>query len=182
MRCRSNKILLSGGSSGFTLTEVMASVVVLGFICAGVLAAINRAAESATNSELRTQAFEVAREHMEEVLSERVVRLETDFGTSEKYPGVEWTVSIEEFMEPAKGQSWLKVVSTAEYLGPDGDREDVELEHWLVKLSEEDAEKVKAVEEFDDESSVDQRGPGDISDIEIPADLKRLLDEAGISE
>ena len=76
MMCRfnTNSFLQSRRSErtrrkGFGLAEVVASLVIIGFISSGVLVVLNRCMAWAGDSSIRMHAFELARENMEKLLS-----------------------------------------------------------------------------------------------------------------
>jgi hypothetical protein len=126
----------------FTLAEVMTALVILGFICSGVLVVIGRCAASATDTALRMQAFEVARENMEKLLASESVEEGTDFGDSEKYPQIKWQTAIETFYEPVTSQMWVRAVCSAEYSDSTDKTQTVELTHWLTKVTDEQMQEL----------------------------------------
>lgn len=131
-------------SGGFSLVEAAAALVVLAVICSGVLVVINRAMAATADSVQRKHAFEVARENMEKVLiSDRVLE-KVEYGYSEKYPQIQWTTRIETFYEPVGNEMWVRAICSAEYLDSMGEPAEVELTHWLAKLSDKQVEKILA--------------------------------------
>jgi prepilin-type N-terminal cleavage/methylation domain-containing protein len=135
MKCHSKNINRVAG--GFTLAEVMTALVILALISSGVLVVINRCAASAADTALRMQAFEVARENMEKLLTSESVKEGTDFGNSDKYPQINWQTVVETFHEPITAQMWVRAVCSAEYSDTEGQTKTVELNHWLTNVTDE---------------------------------------------
>ena len=121
----------------FTLAEVLTALMILGLICSSVLVVINRCITSSTNSVLQMHAFEVARENMETLLSKDSVQESIEYGTSDKYPEIEWETVVETFYEPITSSMWLRGVCTAEYEDASKKKQTVELTHWLTGLTKE---------------------------------------------
>ena len=120
---------------GFTLAEVMAALVILGFFCSGVLVVIERCMDSAVNSSLQMQAFETARENMENLLVSSSLLEKVEYGTSEKYPDIEWQTSVETFYEPLTDRMWVQAVCSSEYTDTAGQEQTIELTHWLNNIT-----------------------------------------------
>lgn len=121
----------------FSLLEVLTALAILALISSSVLVVINRCVVSTTDSVLKMQAFEVARENMETLLSRDSVEETVEYGTSEKYPGIQWQTVVETFYEPITSSMWLRGVCSAEYMDTTGDSQTVELIHWLTGLTKE---------------------------------------------
>ena len=121
----------------FSLVEVVTALMILALMSSSVLVVINRCITSSTNSVLQMQAFEVARENMETLLSKDSVKETFESGTSDKYPEIEWETVVETFYEPITSSMWLRGVCTAEYIDASGKRQTVELMHWLTGLTKE---------------------------------------------
>ena len=119
----------------FTLVEVMTALVILSIISSGVVVVINRCVSSATDSALRMQAFEVARDNMEELLASSSVQEYTDYGESDKYPGIKWQTVVEPFYEPITARMWIRAICSAEYIDSAGETQAVELSHWLTDVT-----------------------------------------------
>jgi prepilin-type N-terminal cleavage/methylation domain-containing protein len=132
MKCFSKKI---SNQAAFTLVEVLMALSILALMCSSVLVVINRCAASGADTALRMQAFEVARENMEKLLSMQSVDEMVEYGDSEIYPEVAWQTVVETFYEPIKSRMWLRGVCSAEYLDSKGQVKTVELTHWLTDLS-----------------------------------------------
>lgn len=133
---------------GFSLVEAVTAVIILGLISSGVLVVINRCVTSATDSALRMQAFDVARENMETLLAAEPVEETVEYGSSDKYPGITWQTTVETFHEPVTSRMWVKAVCSAEYTDTEGQTQTVELIHWLTDVTKQQlVEIMKAKEE-----------------------------------
>lgn len=124
----------------FSLTEVVTALIILALISSSVLVVINRCMVSAADSELRMQAFEVARDNMETLLSKNSVEESVEYGSSIKYPEVKWQTNVEMFYEPTvteQMQIWVRGICSAEYTDTAGEEQTVELTHWLTSLTKE---------------------------------------------
>jgi hypothetical protein len=87
------------------------------------------------DSELRMQAFEVARENMEKLLVLDSVREMVEYGSSERYHDIEWQTVVEAFYEPVTARMWVRAMCSAEYTDTDNQLQTVELTHWLTSLT-----------------------------------------------
>ncbi len=134
---------------GFTLLEVLTALAILGLVSSSVLLVIDRCVGSAGDSALRMEAFELARENVEAVLIRDSVEETVEYGASEKYANVSWRTVIEAFPEPVSGQMWLRAVCTAEYTDSKGETRNVELAHWIAKLTDQQAEQLMDGEELE---------------------------------
>ncbi len=137
MKCRSKKILLFtlSHSKGFSLPEVVAALMILALISSSVLVVMNRCMASAADSALRMQAFEVAHENMETLLSKDSVSEMVEYGSSDKYPEIQWQTTVEMFYEPITARAWIQGICSAEYTDTSGDVQTVELMHWLTDVT-----------------------------------------------
>ena len=121
----------------FSLIEVLTALAILALISSSVLVVLNRCVVSTTDSVLQMQAFEVARENMETLLSRDSVQESIEYGTSDKFPGIQWTTVVETFYEPITASMWLRGICSAEYKDTTGESQTVELIHWLTGLTKE---------------------------------------------
>ena len=135
MNCDSK--LSNTREKAFSLVEVMTALAILALTSSSVLLVIDRCLNSAATSALRMQAFEVARENMETLLSSPSVREGVEYGESDKYPAISWQTSVETFYEPITERMWLRGVCSAQYSDPNGNEQTVELTHWLTDISKE---------------------------------------------
>jgi hypothetical protein len=108
---------------------------------------VNQNVSSAADSVRRMEAFRLARENMERVLSSASVTETVEFGTSEIYPDISWRTVVEAFSEPANGTTWLRAVCTADFTDSTGETQKVELIHWLVPLTDQQAAQFAQGEE-----------------------------------
>jgi len=120
---------------GFSLIEATTALMILAFISTSVLVVINRCMASAADSTLRMQAFEVARENMEKLLTANSVKETAEFGTSNKYPEIRWQTVVESFYEPITQRVWVRGVCSTEYTDTAGETQTIELTHWLTDVS-----------------------------------------------
>jgi len=137
MRCFSKYIFPPNfhESKGFSLVEILASLIILALICSSVFVIIDRCLNSTTDMTIRMQAFEVARENMETLLSKASVKEKVDYGTSKIYPYINWESSVEIFEEPVNSEMWVRAVCSAQYIDSKGYEQKVELAHWLTNVS-----------------------------------------------
>jgi len=120
---------------GFSLVEALAALGILALVASSVFVVIDRSVNSSSDMRLQMQAFEVARENMESLLCEDVAEQKTEYGTSEKYPAIQWQTTVEPFYEPVNSQMWIQAVCSAQYVDSDGEQQTVELKHWLTNLT-----------------------------------------------
>src|SRR4030042_2169323 len=130
MKCRSKQILLPA----FSLVEAVTALIILALISSSVLVVINRCMTSAADSALRMQAFEVARDNMETLLSKDSVNETVEYGSSVKHPEIQWKTTVEIFYEPVMEQTqiWVRGICSAEYTDTAGEAQKIELTHWLT--------------------------------------------------
>jgi len=121
----------------FSLAEVMVALAILAMISSSALVVISRFAASAANSVLQMQAFEVARENMEKLLTSDSVKEMVEYGNREEYPGIMWQTVVETFYEPITARMWIRGVCSAQYKDTEGQEQTVELIHWLTDLTKE---------------------------------------------
>lgn len=125
--------------NAFSLVETIAALAILAIVTSSVFVVINRSMDSAADSALRMQAFETARENMELLLISKSVTEKSEYGTSEKYPAIEWQTIVEAFYEPITSRMWIQALCSAAYTDSQGQEQTVELTHWLTNISALDA-------------------------------------------
>ena len=91
------------------MLEVMTALIILALVCSSVLVVINNCVASAAGSRLQMQAFEVARENMEQLLASESLSEKVEYGSS-KYPDIEWKTAVEAFYEPITARMWIRGV------------------------------------------------------------------------
>jgi hypothetical protein len=111
---------------------------------------------SMADSEIQMQAFEIVRENLETLLSQNSVQETTEYGSSDKYPDIQWKTVVETFYEPITAQLWLKGTCSADYFDSSGERQTVELTHWLTGLTEAQLLQIMMQEEEEQEWTEDQ--------------------------
>lgn len=129
------------------MVEAMTALVILSIVCSGVVVVISRCITSAADSQIRMQAFEVARENMEKLLASNKVKETTDFGSSDKYPEIKWQTAVETFYEPITARMWVRGICSAEYTDTEGQTQTVELTHWLTDVTKEQLLQILANKE-----------------------------------
>ena len=133
----------------FTLVEVLTALAILAFISSSVVGVINRCTASAADSVLRIQAFGIARENMEKLLASDSVTEMVEYGTSEKFPAIQWETKVEVFSEPLNSTMWARGTCSADYTDTEGEEQTVELTHWLTDLT--DAQMLKIDEDEEEQ-------------------------------
>ncbi len=137
MKCsfEKNPLKISARRSGFGLAGMMAALVVLTFIAAGVIVVINRAVDSFIDTKSRAQAFEIARENMEQIIAAGSAKEMAEFGISETNPDMKWEKVVETFYEPTTKRMWARAFCSADYIDSEGNEQQVKLVYWLSSLS-----------------------------------------------
>jgi prepilin-type N-terminal cleavage/methylation domain-containing protein len=137
MKCSSKNNLFGAEHQpkGFSLIEIIASLIILALICSSIFMVIDRCLNSTADISLKIQAFEVARENMETLLSRKGVKEKVSYGTSKRYPYINWETIVETFEEPIGSQMWVRAVCSANYIDSQGTEQEVELRHWLTNIS-----------------------------------------------
>lgn len=148
--------------SGFTLIEVTAAAVILVIISASIMTIMNNCIENVIDNESKLKAFKIARENMESLLGKTTVSEMIVFGSPEDNSDIEWELAVEAFTEPINNEMWIRAVSTASFTASSGDREYIELTHWLTDLTESQIQQIKnqrkLEEEYMDETLVNPYG------------------------
>ncbi|MHC4571352.1 MAG: type IV pilus modification PilV family protein [Planctomycetota bacterium] len=138
----------------FSLVETVTALIILALISSSVLVVINRCMASAADSALRMQALEVSRENVETLLSKGSVSEMVEYGSSDKYPEIQWQTTVETFYEPATSRIWIQAVCSAEYTDSAGELQTVELTHWLTDLTKE--QLIQIIEERQKDLTAEQ--------------------------
>ena len=144
-RNRTNPLNAAAGTAtgrrtgAFTLLEVITALAILAFASSSVLFVINRCMITAANSNFQMEAFQIARENIEQLLASDTLGEQVEYGTSERYPDITWQTVVEAFPEPVTGQMWLRAVCSADYIDPTGETQTVELVHWITTLTDQQA-------------------------------------------
>jgi type II secretory pathway pseudopilin PulG len=176
----------------FSLLEVVVALSILAAICSTVLVVMSRCIDAAIDNQMRAEAFELARENMERLLAADSVTLMAELGTSDKNPGIQWETMVETFNEPVSSNVWLQAVCSVSYTDASGEKQTIELTHWLTDLTKRDQKLIREQKEIErqymEQFGADRESDaeynlryGDSFDEEIPEDLRKLLDESGIS-
>jgi prepilin-type N-terminal cleavage/methylation domain-containing protein len=152
--------------NGFTVIEVVVALMIIALICSTSLMIIKEEMVQLGESRLRMEAFEVARENMENLLTATSVSEMDDYGTSDKNPNIEWETIVEPFSAEGSDKTWIRAICSATYPDANGQPQKVELTHWLTDVSDsvanqmrDDAEKLKDVNDINEPNM-----PGDAND------------------
>jgi len=140
----------------FSLVEVVAALAILAFVSTSVLVVLNRYMSSTVDSVLRMQAFEVARENMEELLTSGSVAESVEYGDSDRYPDIRWQTTVETFYEPLTARMWIQAICSAEYTDSEGEVQTVELTHWLTDVTKAQLLQILAQQQEEQEQLADQ--------------------------
>lgn len=121
---------------GFTLVEVLVAMILLGLIGSRVVMTIDRCMDATQELTLRRQAFAVARENLEQVLTRLSLEESVEQGVSDQFPAITWETTLETFGEPASGKTWARVICSASFEDENTEPQTVELVHWLTEVKE----------------------------------------------
>ncbi len=155
---------------GFSLVESATALIILALVSSSVLVVVNRSMASAADSQLRMQAFGVARENMEKLLAKDVVHEMAEYGSDDRYPEIQWSTAVEMFYEPLTMRMWIQAVCSAEYIDTAGETQTIELTHWLTDLTVEQLLKIM------------EQQAGDFADDELIETLAEAAEYAGVDE
>ena len=98
---------------GFSLIESVTALIILALVSSSVLVVVNRCIASVTDLQMQMQAFDVARENMEKLLAKDVVHEMSEYGSSDRYPEIQWSTAVETFYEPLTMRMWIQAVCSA---------------------------------------------------------------------
>jgi len=119
----------------FTLIEVVTAIAILAAIITSVLVVMDRAIATTIDTELKMQAFNLARENMEILLASAFVSNMVEFGADEMNPNLEYRIVVESFSEPVTSKMWVRAICSAGYTDSAGETQTIELTHWLNSLT-----------------------------------------------
>jgi prepilin-type N-terminal cleavage/methylation domain-containing protein len=169
--------------AGFSLVESVTALIILALISSSVFVVIDRCMAVAADSALRMQAFETARENMEELLASASVSEMTEYGASEKNPHIQWQRTVETFYEPSGEEMWVQAICSAEYTDSAGQVQAIELTSWitsltraqLVQMAKQKQKQQALLDSEDDEPEADQdeSDQEDISDQADKTDIEK---------
>jgi len=146
--------------SGFSLIEVTVAMIILTMIGVSVVTVMNRLIDSVIDCQLKTEAFELARENMEQILVAKTAKDTVEFGVSETNPDMSWEKTIESFYEPVTNRMWMKATCLTSYLDSSGEEQEIKLTHWLNALSKKQMMQIiaqeKALAEYEDALGEDE--------------------------
>jgi hypothetical protein len=147
-------------------------MILLGMIAATVLVVVNRAMDTVVAWQTKIRAFEVARENMEKVLAQQSVTDVVEYGTSEKYPDINWETTVESFYGPISNRLWIRAVCSAGYTDDSGQEQKIEFTHWITGPDKKQIEQIlkqklleeEYLKELAEETGEDIEDIGDIDE------------------
>lgn len=143
MRVSNYNLLSKRNCKGFTLLELLATLVIIAVITSSVVIVMNKCLEATINYKLRGQAFQVARDNMENLLNTSALKESAEFGISEVFPAIQWEIVVEVFNEPIKSSMWLQARSLASYTDTEGELQTIEFTEWITALTGPQSDLVK---------------------------------------
>jgi len=165
MVCRMGFLKRHQGQSkkpGFTLVEVAAALVILSMLISSALVVMSRITSGMIDLQSETQAFSIARQNLEKLLSATTVSDMTEYGVVETNPDMDWEIVVEPFYEPISNRMWIRGLSSASYTDSSGERKTIELTCWLTGLNAQQIRQIleqqKRQEEFMEQYSESEEG------------------------
>jgi type II secretory pathway pseudopilin PulG len=149
--CSEQPVYRPAARGGFTLVEVVASILILSGILATTMVVMNRCVSAVVDQRNRERAFELARENLEFLLTSTQVKDGLEYGFDEINPEVQWQLAVEPFYEPVSNRMWIRAVSTAEYTDTKGEIQAIELEHWITGLTAQQIKMIQAQQKLESE-------------------------------
>ncbi|HML74121.1 MAG TPA: type II secretion system protein [Anaerohalosphaeraceae bacterium] len=147
---------------GFTLVEVAAALVILSMLISSALVVMSRITAGMIDLQSETQAFSIARQNLEKLLSATTVSDMTEYGVVETNPDMDWEIVVEPFYEPISNRMWIRGLSSASYTDSSGERKTIELTCWLTGLTAQQIRQIleqqKRQEEFMEQYSESEEG------------------------
>ena len=138
-------------------------MMIITLICSTVLLVVKQQVIALGESRLRMEAFEIARENMENLLTAASVGEMDDYGVSDKNPNIEWETIVEPF-SGAGDKMWVRAVCSATYPDANGQPQTVELTHWLTDVSDSVTQQIQK----------DQEKLRDMNDPNFPLDANDM--------
>ena len=129
--------------NGFTLLEVVGAIALLAIVVSTVLVVTNNCMITAMDTKAKMDAFKIARENMELVLSKSVIEEFVEYGYDEINPDIEWETEVKSFTEPVSSNMWIQATCSASYTDSNSERQIVELTHWVTGLSDAEMKKIR---------------------------------------
>jgi len=164
-------------AGGFTLVEIAAALAILAGLLASALIVMNNAVQATLEIQGRRQAFEIARENLESLLTVTAISDQADSGRSERYPDIRWELTVEPFYEPISNKMWIRAVSAAYYCDKANQEQAVRLEHWLTGLSAQQIKQILQQQALEEKILEELYGPQEDPTEEM---TKVCLEQAGL--
>jgi prepilin-type N-terminal cleavage/methylation domain-containing protein len=136
------KQLTNHPKTGFTLVEVVAALVILSMLISSAMVVMNNIVERMIDLKAQTQAFALARQNMEKLLTAASVSDLSEYGVVETNPDMDWQTIVEPFYEPISNRMWIRGVCSSSYTDSKGVRQIIELTCWLTGLN---AQQIKQI-------------------------------------
>lgn len=128
---------------GFSLLEVVVALSVLAAICSSVMVVMNQSIAATIDIRTKMEAFRLVRENLEKVLAADSVTLVSEMGVSDTNPDIQWQTVVETFNPPVGAKMWLQAVCSVTYTDSKGEKQTIELTHWLTELSDRDKQLIQ---------------------------------------
>jgi prepilin-type N-terminal cleavage/methylation domain-containing protein len=128
--------------TGFTLVEVVAALLILSMLISSALVVMSNITEGMIDLKAQTQAFSIARQNMEKLLTSASVEDLSEYGIVETNPDMDWQTVVEPFYEPISNRMWVRGVCSSSYTDSKGQRQIIELTCWLTGLT---AQQIKQI-------------------------------------
>lgn len=149
-------------NKGFTLVEVVAALLILSMLIGSALVAMNNIVEKMVDLKAKAQAFALARQNMEKLLTAASVEDMSEYGVLETNPDMDWQTVVEPFYEPISNRMWIRGVCSSSYTDSKGQRQIIELTCWLTGLNakqiQQIADQQKRQEEYMSQFSESEYG------------------------
>ncbi|MCK4999632.1 MAG: hypothetical protein KAS23_08855 [Anaerohalosphaera sp.] len=125
------------------MLEIICAIAVLGIVVSTVMVVTNNCMVAAMDTKAKVEAFKVARENMETLLSKTVIEEFVEYGYDEINPDIEWETEVKPFTEPVTSKMWIQATCSASYTDSNAERQTVELTHWVTGLSAADIKNIQ---------------------------------------
>jgi prepilin-type N-terminal cleavage/methylation domain-containing protein len=128
--------------TGFTLVEVVAALLILSMLISSALVVMGNITEGMIDLKAQTQAFSIARQNLEKLLTSPSVEDMSEYGIVETNPDMDWQTIVEPFYEPISNRMWVRGICSSSYTDSKGQRQTIELTCWLTGLN---AKQIKQI-------------------------------------
>lgn len=115
---------------------------ILSMLISSALVVMSNITEGMIDLKSKTQAFSIARQNMEKLLTSASVEDMSEYGVVETNPDMDWQTVVEPFYEPISNKMWVRGICSSSYTDSKGQRQTIELTCWLTGLS---AQQIKQI-------------------------------------